>query len=241
MQLPTMKTPVSRCDELAAYTSRMMSKFTQNLVFAQLVTRLDEASAALLASQGAYEDARRATLPTRVDVKYADITADRCIRRLQKKAEYRDTKRRGPTVAKIMPRGSNAITKLRGESQVKAMITLEADVGALAPSWPEVSTLLPELVQHRQAYQTAIRGRTTARQAVRARRALRDAEKQRFLESYEVVARTVQAQYPRDREMQDLFFDKVNRRSVAQIADSDEEIDSDDDEQTAPPSLPAPR
>ncbi|AKT39222.1 hypothetical protein [Chondromyces crocatus] len=242
MQLPKMKTPVSRCDELAAYSTRMMSKFPSNPVLTQLATRLDDARTALVAIQAAYQTAVRTALPTRVDVKYADIAADRCVRRLQKKAEHRDGKRGGPTAAMIMPKGSAVITRLRGESQVKAMIDLEADVTAAVPGWSEAPTLLTEVVQHREDYQGALSDRTSARQTARAQRALRDAEKARFLKVYEEVARTVQAQFPGDREMQDLFFDEVRRRSVTQAADSDDDpLDEDDDELECPPSVSAPR
>ena len=223
MQTPTMKTPVSRCIELATYASRMMSKFTANAVLAQLAARMQGAGESLAASQATYQVAVLVILPTRVDVKYADLMGDRCVRRVQTRAELADGKKGGPIAAAVLPDGAASIARLKGASQVQRMLELEADIDAAAPIWPEAPAVRADVAQHRTEYDLALQGRRAARLAARSQRALRDAEKQRFLATYEEIARTVQAQFPRDREMQDLFFDAVKRPSASESADSPDE------------------
>lgn len=228
MQSPTMKTPVSRCEELATFSSQMMSMITGNVVLADLATRMQAAGGSLAAAQAAYAAAVRAILPTRVVVRFRDRMSDRCVRRIHKLAQVADGKEGGPIATTAFPKGHRVITRLQGESQVQAMITLEADLTAAEPLWPDAADARAEVAQHRTAYKAAVDGRTNARKAARAQRALRDAEKQRFLATYEEIAALVKAQFPRDRDMQDLFFDDVKRRSAEQVSDGDEDLPEDE-------------
>lgn len=233
MQSPTMKTPVSRCEELATYSSQMMSMITGNVVLADLATRMLAAGGSLTAAQTAYTTAVRAILPTRVVVRFQDRMSDRCVKRVHKRAQIADGKEGGPIATAAFPDGPAAITRLQGESQVQAMIALEGDLTAALPMWADAADARAEVAQHRAAYKAAVDARTTARNAARAQRALRDAEKQRFLATYEEIAGLITAQFPRDRDMQELFFDKIRGRSAEQVADSDEDL-PEEEEATAP-------
>lgn len=240
MQLPSEKTPVSKCIDLAQHAGRMLGKFTANAALVDLAVRMQAAGGALLDAQQAYEAAVRAILPTRVDVKYIDFVADRLVQRVQRRAELADDRKGGVIATQVLPKGASAVTRLRGASQVKAMIDLEGDIKAVQSRWPEAVDVLAEVTQHRQQYQTALEGRRAAGQAAHDLRAERNAEKLRFLSTYAEIASLVKAQFPRDKQMQELFFDEVRTRSAGQIAESDDDLpEEEQDREPASAASPA--
>ena len=76
---------------------------------------------------------------------------------------------------------------------------------------------------HREKYALARKGRRTAGQKTRDLRALRNAAKERFVTKYTQAQSRVEAEFPRDKVMQDLFFDDVRTKSGAEEADGNEE------------------
>jgi hypothetical protein len=233
MQTPTDKTPVSKDIDLAAYAARMLSKFPDNLVLKQLSEEMLAAGASLATAQRAYEDAVRAILPTRVDVKYENYASDLRIRRTQKKADLADGRPNGPIAKAVFPEGSAPIVRLQGASQVDAMVNLEGRLGSAKALWNEAETEKADVKSFRERYAGALEGRRAAGQTARDSRVERNAEKNRFLVKYAEIGHKVEAEFPRDRAMSDLFFDDVRGRSTAQQASEDEEVPEPEDDAVA--------
>jgi hypothetical protein len=232
MQIPTSKTPVSKCLDLAGYGTRMLVKFPANAALAPLAAKMQSISQALSNAQDAYADAVKAILPTRVDVKYENFVSDRRIRLTQQKAEMADGKKGGAIAAQGFPEGSSPIVRLVGPSQVKAMSDLAGRLAALAAVWPEASAEAQAITQFRDDYEAAIKGRNNAGQAATNLRAARDVAKESFLTAYAEITSRVSAEFPRDTAMQDLFFDDVRSRSTAAQADDPEAEPSAEGDET---------
>ena len=90
MQLPTPKTPVSKCAALGLYAQTMLGQFPANPVLAALSTTLGGATSALTAAQLAYAEAVVALVVPRVLVRFADHTAGLAVRAPQRAAETAD-------------------------------------------------------------------------------------------------------------------------------------------------------
>ena len=222
MQIPTSKTPVSKCLDLGAYSTRMLAKFPANPDLAPLGAKMAAATQALSTAQTAYADAVKAILPTRVDVKLENFVSDRRIRLTQQKAEMADGKRGGAFAAHAFPEGSASIVRLVGPSQVKAMSDLAGRLASLAAVWPEATAESQAITQFRDSYDAAIQGRDSAGQTATNLRAMRDVAKEAFLTAYAEITSRVAAEFPRDTVMQDLFFDDVRAQSAAAQADAPE-------------------
>ncbi|MDC3953177.1 hypothetical protein [Polyangium jinanense] len=230
MQSPTRDTPVSKCSELARYSARMLGKFSANAVLVGLAEKMTCGEAELIAAQVVYEEAVKAILPARVDVKYENHVSDRRVRISLQKAEIADGRSGGRIAGMVFPEGSGVITRLLGESQVQAMIDLEGRLAAAAPFWPEAEAERLVIAAHRQQYQVALASRKVAAQKARDARAARDAAKEKFLLVYTEVMSRLVAEFPRDRVTQDLFFDEVRTRSALAAADTgagDEALETD--------------
>ena len=222
MQTPTQTTPVSKCLDLAGYAARMLSKFACQAAFAALEDKMRAGAAELAAAQGEYEKAVKAILPTRVDIKYENYVSDRRIRLSQQRAEIADGKRKGRILSLVFPEGSAPIIRLFGASQVEAMTDLEGRLAAAQSFWPEAEAEKVELGVFRMRYQAALESRQIAAQDARDLRAARNAVKDRFLTMYVEVMARVEAELPRDRVSQALFFDEVRTRSALATADTNE-------------------
>ena len=233
MQKPTKKTPVSKCLDLSTFTVRMLGKYPANAVLTALAAKLGAAAAGLDSAQTSHTAAVKAILPTRVDVKFENFTSDRRVRLTQQKVEMADAKKSGPIATVAFPDGSTPITRLQGESQVAEMTNLVGRLAALASLWPEAEAESQAIGQCRDQYDLAIEGRTQAGKAADDLRAKRDVAKEIFLTTYAEVASRVEAEFPRDTTMQDLFFDDVRTPSTA--AEAEAEAEADDSEPDAPP------
>ncbi|MDI3284112.1 hypothetical protein [Polyangium sp. 15x6] len=223
MQSPTRNTPVSKCIDLAGHSVRMFGKFSSHAAFVSLEAKMSTGAAELAAAQAEYEKAVKAILPTRVDVKYENYVSDRRIRLSQQKVEIADGKQNGRIASLVFPEGSTPITRLVGFSQVEAMINLEGRLAAAQSLWPEAEAEKVEIGVFRQGYQAALENRKIAVQNARDLRAARNAAKDKFLTMYVEVMARVQAELPRDKVTQELFFDEVRTRSALATADTDED------------------
>lgn len=223
MQTPTMKTGVSKCLELAVYSARMFAKFPTNTVLTALATEINAAKASLTAAQDQYEAAVRDILPARVDVKYENYVSDRRVRLAQQKVEIADGKKAGRIANLVFPDGSTPITRLIGESQIKAMADLEGRLASALSLWPDAAAEKVDIGKHRDAYSAALQHRDDIGQIVRNKRALRNAAKEAFITKYAEITSRVAAEFPRDNVMQDLFFDEVRSKSALAEADEDTE------------------
>ena len=222
MQSPTPKTPISKCLDLASYSACMLGKFPSHPIFVALEEKMSVEAAELAATQAEYEKAVKAILPTRVDIKYENYVSDRRIRLSQQRVEIVDGKRNGRIASLVFPGGSAPITRLVGASQVEAMIDLEGRLAAAHASWPEAEAERVELGVFRQRYQTALENRRIAAQKAQDLRAARNAAKDKFLTMYAEVMARVEAELPRDKVAQELFFDEVRTRSSLETADTNE-------------------
>jgi hypothetical protein len=233
MQLTTMKTRVSKCLELATYSIRMFGKFPTNTVLTALAADMTAAKASLATAQQDYEDAVRAVLPARVDVKYENHVSDRRVRLTQQKSEMADGKKGGRIATLVFPDGSTPITRLLGDSQIKAMSDLEGRLESAVNLWPDAAAEKTDIAKHREAYTTALAYRSDLGQTVRNKRAMRNAAKEAFITKYAEITSRVEAEFPRDSVMQDLFFDEVRTKSALAEADEDEETEAESEETTA--------
>jgi hypothetical protein len=221
MQTPTMKTPVSKCIELATYAIRMFGKFPTNVVLTSLAAEMTSAQANLGTTQQDYTVAVEEVLPARVDVKYENLMADRRIRLTQQKAEMADGKKNGRIMGLVFPDGSTPIMRLQGASQIQAMSDLEGRLESAAGLWTEAMSEKADTTKQRESYAAALKYRSDIAQKVRDKRAKRNAAKDAFITKYVEITSRVAAEFPRDGIMQDLFFDEVRAQSA--LAEADEE------------------
>lgn len=234
MQQPTTKTPVSKCVALGRYAAAMLGKFTNKPALLALSASMTAATDPLEAAQGAYAGSVLALILPRVGVRYNDHVSDNVVRALQRNTESFDGKKGGPTASFLFPEGITPIIRPVGQTQVDAMLKLEGKLDALA-NWSEAVSEKAKLTAARVAYAAALKDRDTAMLNASGLRAKRDIAKEDFLDVYATVAAKVKAEFPRDRAMQDLFFDKV---TDAVTADEDDD-GADDATPPAPPPPPA--
>lgn len=223
MQLPTPRTPVSRCIALGMYCPAMLAKFPRNAVLGSLASTLGAATGNLDTAQKAYAAAVLALIPKRVAVKYADHVSDKVVRGVQRQAEIADDKKGGKIGAAIFPGGVTPIIRPVGNTQVIEMRALEGRLEAAGALWPSAMAEKGKIMAERIAYETALTERRTAMETAADLRAKRDAAKEDFLDVYAATAARVKAEFPRDRPMQDLFFDRVTDAVVADADDADDE------------------
>lgn len=233
MQIPTSKTPVSKCLDLATYSVRMLSKFPANAALAPLAESLQAVAETLRVAQTSYAEAVKAILPTRVDVKYEHFLSDRRIRLTQQKAEVADGKKGGEIATRAFPEGAAPIVWLVGVSQVNEMSDLAARLGTLEASWPESVSEAQAIAQCRDAYKASLEARQNAGQAANSLRAVRDVAKASFIAKYAEITSRVGKEFPRDTLMQELFFDDVRSRSTLVEADEPGAIPNTDGDSPA--------
>ena len=230
MQNPTKKTPVSKCLDLATYSIRMFGKFSTNVVLTALAAEMTTVKTHLATTQEQYESAVKEVLVARVDVKYENHASDRRIRLTQQKVEIADGKKGGRIAALVFKDGSAPITRLLGDSQIQAMSDLEGLLDSAVTLWPEAADEKIDIAKHRESYDNALKYRKQLRQVARDKRALRDAAKEAYITKYAAITSRVEAEFPRDNAMQDLFFDDVRSKSALAQADEDGNDDANDED-----------
>ena len=228
MEVLTMRTPVPVCLSASGYTIRMMTKHAEYPVMAELVPRLTSGRAELVQAERAVADADEALMMARVDVMFEDHASDQWLRRLQSQAQAADGHKGGRIGTTLFPDGLNEITRRQGPTQVKRMRELEGRLENLT-SWPEAMTQLAGVIVRRSSYEAAIEARTEAERGVTRARAARDAVKMRFLDLYAEIAARIQVEFPRNRRMQDLFFDTIRTRTRAGAGEPDETLPGEPD------------
>jgi hypothetical protein len=226
LQLPTPKTPVSKCAALGLYSQTMLGQFPANAALAALSTTIGAATSALTAAQGAYAEAVTALIVPRVLVRYADYSADLAARAVQRAAETADGAKGGRIASALFPGGVTPIVRPVGATQVAEMRALEGRLEAAMSSWPGAAAEKAKITGERTKYEAALAARKTAMEKAADLRAKRDAAKEDFLDVYAASAARVKAEFPRNRPMQELFFDRVYD---AVVADDTEEPDGPDE------------
>ena len=223
MQLLNVKTPVSTCQAQLGYTGRMLAKHSDNPILAALVPRCEGARAELAAAERDLAAAEERLMLVRVDVGYEDYAADQWLRRLFHQVQIVDGHKDGRLCTRLFPGGLLEITKRQGPSQIKRMRDLE-DRLAATQDWAEAPAQHAALVVQRTRYETTLESRDTADREVASARAARDAAKERLLDLFAEIAGVVRSEFPRDRRMQDLFFDTLSLRSRRYAEEPAEEL-----------------
>jgi len=220
----------------------MLALFQANATLTALSTKMGAATGALAAAQGAYAEAVVALIVPRVLVRFADHVSDAAVRATHRAAEAADGGKGGKIAGAVFPDGVTPIVRPVGSTQVTEMRALEGRLEAAMGLWPGAGPEKAKITDERVKYETALAARRTAGEKASDLRAKRDAAKEDYLDVYAATAARVKAEFPRDRAMQDLFFDKVSDAVVADTS-SDDEPDADDAPAGgggAPPVTPLP-
>jgi hypothetical protein len=212
MQVLSKKTPVATCQAQVGYTGRMLAKYADNPILAALVPRCEGARAELGAAEFGLAAAEERLMLVRVDVGYEDYAADQWLRRLHHLVQMADGHKNGRLCTRLFPDGLQEITKRQGPSQVKRMRDLE-DRLAATQDWSDAPAQHTALIVQRTRYEDTIASRDAADREVASARATRDAAKERLLDLFAEIAGVIRSEFPRDRRMQDLFFDTQGLRS----------------------------
>lgn len=234
MQMPNAKTPIKKCEHLSLHAQTMLKKFSSVAALGGLADKLGEATAALVTAQSAYAAAVTTLVVLRVEVKYADFTADEGVRMAIRVADLADGKAGGRISSHLFPGGVTPIIKPVGDTQIVAMRALETRYDDVASSFPAAADEKQKLVMLRTQYETALTARKAGMETASNLRAARNLAKEDYLDVYNEAASRVRAAFPRDRRMQELFFDKVR-------ADSEvEEVEEDVEDPAEPPAAQPP-
>jgi hypothetical protein len=232
MQTPKMDTPVSKCAQASRHAQTMLRQFPSIATFIALADRLEASTAALLDRQRDYEAAVMTLVDLRVMVKYNDHVSDKGCRMAIRFAEMADGKPGGRIATHLFPEGVTPIVRPVGKAQVQSMLELEGRYDTVAGIFPDAQDEKQKITGLRQAYEQALEARRQGRLQATQRRGARDLAKEQFLDVFTEVASGVQAAFPRDRKMQDLFFDRIRARGDAD--DLEEGEDEADIEEAAP-------
>lgn len=227
MILPNKQTPASRCEELGRYTEHMLAKFPENPRLVALSQRLRDGTSALESAGLAYDAERRVLARLRIDVDFENYLADQRVRRTRKLVEMHDGRRGGRLAAQILPDGSLDFSRIQGARQIDAMRSLETRLAAVRDLWPEAESERAAIETHRVRYAGAVGARDEGLRRTKDLRLGRDAAKERFLQLYAEIVSLVAAEFPRDRDAQELFF--LDARKPGRVSDDDGDELPDDE------------
>lgn len=220
MQIPSARTPTEKCVELGLYAQSMIIKFSDMPALATLSDRLGASTQMLAQAQSAYAELELKRVAARVELRFADYSANRHVRALQRTIEVADGMKKGKIAAAVLPEGISPIVRLVGMAQATELRAIEGRLEAAGSLWEGAVSEKAKVTSERQRYEAALAMRRTITEAADDARARRDAAKEQFLDVYAQVAAQVKAAFPRNRPMQDLFFDEIFDRSSG--AGSDE-------------------
>ena len=225
MQHPDRNTPVSRCESASRYAESAILQYVEAFEPpAEVADLLRAQAAALLAGrvslttkQADYRTAVLDCIPSRVAVAIVDLRADGFTRSAKRAADEAGK----DVAAMVFPEGVTPIVKLFGQSEVDSLIALEGRIAAAAGRWSEAAATQARIVEARTRYEAALANRTTALNLATSKRALRNSAKEDFLDTYARVASAIKGLFPRDKTLQDVFFDEV--RSAGSEGDGEDE------------------
>jgi hypothetical protein len=229
MAMVTMKSPVPTCLAAASFTVGMMRKHGSNHpALLEMAQPLASVRGELAGAERALDDANEALLVARIDVRYEDHASDEWLAVLQRHAQIADGHKGGRLNTTLFPDGLNDITRRQGASQVKRMRDLQSRLEQIT-GWPEAPAQLATLIARRTSYEQAIEARTEAERRQSDARVARDAAKVRFLDVYAEVAARIQAEFPRNKRMQEQFFDTIYTSRRARAGAPDETLPGEPD------------
>jgi hypothetical protein len=220
MKLPTTKTPIDRLIVLGRYSATVVG-LSGNAELAPVAQALDGAAGKVRAAQRTYEDAVLAAVETRARVRWADYRADVGVRALLRAAETADGKRGGRIARGLFPDGVTPLVHAFGATEVAALRDLEGRLDAQAADWPEAANEKVKIAGLRTAYESALAARADARQKAADARVARDAIRENVLDAFAKLAGRVRAEYPRQADAQELFFEREH-----DTVDAPDEVDA---------------
>lgn len=225
---PNQKTPVARCQELGLYTEHMLGKFPDNPRLAALAVRMRAGNGALETADLAYRTELRALMRLRIDANFENYVSDRRVRRTRKAVEMDDGRRSGRIAAQVLSGGSLDFSRIQGARQIEEMRSLETRLVAAQDIWPEALNEMADIAQHRMRYGTAVAARDEGLRRVKDLRLQRNAAKERFLHLYAEIVSLVEAEFPRDRATQELFFLSAYEKAGRSSEDGEPGEDGED-------------
>jgi hypothetical protein len=199
-----------------------------------LATAFKPAVDDLAAAHAARERAEEALLEPRVTARFAESALEAVLREVASAAHSNDRKTGGGLVFKaIFPNGLDAEVRPRGSGQLTASTGLRERLNSQPAAAAVKAQWLRELDTAVATLGTALEARRMAEQALGIARAVEDGARETFVSSYDSNAGAIRQRFPRNRERQDLYFDRVR---TSQASSNDEPNEPD----PAPP-LPAPQ
>lgn len=215
MQLLQPNTPVDRCESVTRYAESAILQYIEAFeppaaeaeVLRAQAEALRTGRVALTTKQADYRTAVLDTIAPRVAVMLVDLRADSVVRSAKRAADEAGK----DVAAMVFPEGVTPIVKLVGQTEVDALIALEGRILAAASRWTDAAATHARIVEARTRYETALANRTAALNLASSKRALRDGSKEDFLDTYAKVTSAIKALFPRDKALQDVFFEDVRR------------------------------
>ncbi len=218
--LPTINTPLARCEEKSLHTQAMLSRFADVPALNGLGTLLATATNTLLARQAELQQKTKALILLRVEVTWCDRSSDQLVRAGIKRAEIADGKPGGRITTTLFPNGSTPIIKPVGTTQVNEMVALAGRYESVASIYPEATEEVARINASRVQYENALEARKSGIDAEAQSRAARNLAKEEFLDVFAEVAARIKGAFPRDKKTQDLFF--LKDKSTTNDADDDD-------------------
>lgn len=184
-----------------------------------LAETLAQAAERLKSADAAHRAAEEPLIVARAAVKIEDLKADAIVRSVARKVEDADGRKGGRYFAAIFPEGITPIVKPFGDGQLTTMRALESRIAA--SNVPEAAALAELITKSRAAYEAAISVREEARRKLTTLLINRDAAQEDFLDIYAAAAAKVKGEFPRDKALQNVFFDVVRGRGARNVAEAD--------------------
>lgn len=213
MQLPSLHTPVNKCIELAQYTetalTAMSDKYSElSDLHATLTAAREQTQTAVDQTQSLIAQRK----DKRVASRMADLLADEGIRNLKRAAESAQGME-GGYVSVLFPDGMSPMVRLQGVSQIGEMKDLEHRLAGLE-GWAGASDEAKKLAALRESYEQAVDAQAKLEASIRKSIIERESAKANLVTVFDQVARSIQIRFPRNRRMQDVFFDRFRTRRV---------------------------
>lgn len=228
MQVITMRTPVSKCREVAEHAVHMLGKFPENPRLTEMSLRLGEGMQSFESADLALQAAERAAMLTRIDAHYENYMSDTCMRHVKKQVEAQDAHRGGRVASLIYTSGTPDFARLQGWPQVEEMRRFEIRLVAAQDVWPGAAVEAAKVITHRVRYENALTARDESSRRIEEARTARNTAKERFVHLYSEIVSLVRAEFPRDRRTQELFFLSAGPRRGKRDEVGDDPNDGDD-------------
>lgn len=196
-----------------------------------LAETLHQSAERLKAAEAALHAAEEPLIVARAKIRLEDLKADAAVRSVGRRVEDADGRKGGRHFAAVFPEGITPIIKPIGGQQLTTMRSLETRLAA--SKLPEAAALAALVEKSRASYEAALGAREEARQKVTTLLIERDSAKEAFLDVYAAVAAKVKAEFPRDRPLQNVFFDEIGGRGARQVSEPDAGESSEEDEDAA--------